>query len=195
MISFLALNPASLGFGMGFLEDIFIVGTLITIVAFVAVFLSTRKSDEMDKHALAKYEKQWTLIILVILVVFSVSTLGLLPYPYAHTNVTPNLTIDVYAQQFSWCLSPVGTWGTDCQTPYQIPVGDTVLFIVRSADVTHGFGVYSSSGSILFQVNVMPGFNNSVMYQFTKPGTYYVRCMEFCGYDHFLMITNFNVTS
>ena len=41
----------------------------------------------------------------------------------------------------------------------------------------------------------MPGFNNSVMYQFSKPGTYNVRCMEFCGYDHFLMITNFNVTS
>lgn len=180
---------------MGFLADLFIVATLITAVAFIAIFLSTRKPDAVDKHSLAKYEKQWTLIILVIVIVFSVSTLGLLPYPYAHSNVKPNLTIDVYAQQFSWCLSPAGTWGTDCQTPYQIPVGDTVLFIVRSADVTHGFGIYSSSGSILIQVNVMPGFNNSVLYQFTQPGTYYVRCLEFCGYGHYQMITNFNVTS
>lgn len=195
MIDFLALTPGGLGFGMSFLEAIFIVGTLITLVAFIASFLSTRKPDEVDKHSLSKYEKQWTLIILVILVAFSVSTLGLLPYPYAHSNIAPNLTVDVYAQQFSWCLSPQGTWGTNCQTPYEIPVGDTVLFIVRSADVTHGFGVYNSAGSILFQVNVMPGFNNSVMYQFTKTGVYYVRCMEFCGYGHYTMITNFNVTS
>ena len=38
-------------------------------------------------------------------------------------------------------------------------------------------------------------FTNSVLYQFTKPGTYYVRCLEFCGYGHYVMITNFMVTN
>jgi cytochrome c oxidase subunit II len=192
---FLALVPGQLGFGVGFLEDIFIVGTLITIVAFIAVFLSTKKPDEVDKHSLAKNEKQWTLLIMAVLVVFVISTLGLFPYPYAHSNVVPTMTVDVYAQQFSWCLSPAGSWGSNCQTPYQIPAGSTVLFQVRSADVTHGFGLYDSVGTLLIQVQVMPGFNNSIIYHFTTPGTYYVRCMEFCGYGHYEMIANFNVTS
>ena len=78
---------------------------------------------------------------------------------------------------------------------YQIPVGSTVLFEVRSLDVTHGFGVYDSAGTILFQVQVMPNFTNSVLYQFTKPGIYYVRCLEFCGYGHYEMITNFMVAN
>ncbi|MDG6905905.1 MAG: hypothetical protein JRN20_08990 [Nitrososphaerota archaeon] len=191
----MVLYPAQLGFGIGFLEDIFVVGTLITIVAFIAMFLSTRKPDQVDKHSLAKYEKQWVVIIGVIFTLFSVTTLGLLPYPYAHSNVTPTMTIDVQGQQFSWCLSPAGTWGgNNCVPQYQIPVGSTVLFEVRSLDVTHGFGVYDSAGAILFQVQVMPGFNNSILYHFTEPGTYYVRCLEFCGYGHYEMITNFLVT-
>ena len=196
MNPFLALNPGQLGFGINFLEDIFIAGTLITIVAFIALYFSTRRPDDVDKHSLAKYEKHWTLMILAIFIVFSVSTITLVPWPYAHSNVTPTMTVDVQAQQFSWCLSPQGTWGgTNCVAQYQIPVGSTVLFEVRSVDVTHGFGVYNSAGVILFQVQVMPGFNNSVLYQFTKPGTYYVRCLEFCGYGHYVMITNFVVTN
>jgi cytochrome c oxidase subunit II len=189
------LYPAQVGFGISALEAIFIIGTLITVVAFVAMFWSTRRPDAVDKHSLAKYEKQWTIMLIVIFTVFSISTLGLLPYPYAHSNVTPTMTVDVQAQQFAWCLSPPPNWGTNCQTPYQIPVGNTVRFIVRSVDVTHGFGVYDSGGQILFQVQVMPGFNNSVLYQFTTPGIYYIRCLEFCGYGHYLMISNFNVTS
>lgn len=190
------LYPAQLGLGIGFLEDIFIVGTLITAVAFVALFFSTRKPDEVDKHSLAKYEKHWVIIIGVIFTIFSVSTLGLMPYPYAHSNVTPTMTVDVQAQQFYWCLSPGGTWGgSNCVTPFQIPVGSMVLFDVRSVDVTHGFGVYNSAGAILFQVQVMPNFTNSILYQFTKPGTYYIRCMEFCGYGHYEMIANFQVTN
>ncbi|MGA2875688.1 MAG: hypothetical protein ABSE82_09140 [Nitrososphaerales archaeon] len=196
MHPFLALNPAQLGFGIGFLEDLFIVGTLITIVAFIALFFSTRRPDAIDKHSLAKYEKHWTIMLVVIFAVFSISTFSLLPYPYAHSNVVPTMTVDVQAQQFSWCLSPQGTWGgSNCIAPYQIPVGSTVLFVVRSLDVTHGFGVYNSAGAILFQVQVMPNFTNSILYQFTKPGTYYVRCLEFCGYGHYLMFTNFVVTN
>lgn len=194
-MSFLALYPGQLGFGIGFLEVIFIVGTLITVVAFVAVYFSTRRPEAQDKHGLAKFEKQWTVAILVILVVFSVSTLGLFPYPYAHSNVTPTMTVDVQAQQFSWCLSSSPNWGSPCQTPYPIPAGSTVLFVVRSVDVTHGFGLYDSSGHLLVQVQVMPGFSNSVLYHFTAAGTYYIRCMEFCGYGHYLMITSLNVTS
>ena len=194
-MSFLALYPAQLGFGVGFLEIVFIVGTLITIVAFIAVYFSTKRPGGEDNHALAKFERHWTVAILVILVIFSISTLGLFPYPYAHSNVTPSMTVDVQAQQFTWCLSSAPNWGTNCQSPYPIPAGNTVLFKVESKDVTHGFGVYDASGRLLFQVQVMPGFTNSILYQFTTPGTYYVRCMEFCGYGHYLMITSLNVTS
>ncbi len=170
-------------------------GTLITIVAIIAVVYSTRHPEEGDSHALAKYEKHWVIGIVIIFIAFSVSTLGYLPYPYAHTDIKPTMIVDVQAQQFNWCMSKAPTFGTPCVNNYPIPVGNTVLFNVTSIDVTHGFGVYDSTGAIIFQVQVMPGFYNDIMYKFTNPGTYYVRCLEFCGYGHYGMFTTFNVTS
>jgi cytochrome c oxidase subunit II len=193
--SHLGIFPASVGAGIDFLSLITVLAIVITVIAFVGLFFSMRRPDETDKHSLAKYELHWTLIILVVVVLFAVSTLSFLPYPYAHSDVKPTMSVDVQAQQFNWCLSPPPSWGTNCQADYQIPAGSTVMFYVRSMDVTHGFGVYSSGGEILFQVQVMPGFNNSIMYQFTQPGDYYIRCLEFCGYGHYEMISQLNVTA
>jgi cytochrome c oxidase subunit II len=171
-------------------------GTLIALVALVAVVYSTRRPEERDSHALAKYEKHWVAGIVIIFVIFSVSTLAYWPYPYAHTNIKPTVVVNVQAQQFAWCLSNSSTWGPpNCVSNSPIHVNSTVLFNVTSTDVTHGFGVYDAAGTILFQVQVMPGFYNDIMYQFTSPGTYYVRCLEFCGYGHYGMFTTFNVTS
>jgi cytochrome c oxidase subunit 2 len=197
LIGALGIFPASVGFNITYLTIIFVMGTLITVVALIAVVYSTRRPEEGDSHALAKYEKHWVALIVVIFVIFSASTLAYLPYPYAHTNIKPNMIVDVQAQQFAWCLSPAGTWGQpNCESNVVIPLGSTVYFNVSSIDVTHGFGVYDAAGSIQFQVQVMPGFYNNIMYQFTSPGTYYIRCLEFCGYGHYLMISQvLNVTS
>lgn len=194
-ISALGIFPASAGFNIIYLTVIFVIGTLITAVALIAVVYSTRHPEEGDSHALAKYERHWVIIIIIIFIAFSVSTLSYLPYPYAHSNIKPTMIVDVQGQQFAWCLSNPPSFGTGCVSNYPIPVGNTVLFNVTSKDVTHGFGVYDSDGAILFQVQVMPGFYNSIMYQFTSPGTYYIRCLEFCGYGHYTMFTTFNVTS
>jgi cytochrome c oxidase subunit II len=195
-ISALGIFPASAGFNIYYLTVIFVMGSIIAFVAMVAIVYSTRHPEEKDSHALAKYEKHWVIGIVIIFIVFSASTLAYLPYPYAHKDIKPTMIINVEAQQFAWCLSnSTSQFGKNCVANYPIPVNSTVLFNVTSIDVTHGFGVYDSAGMILFQVQVMPGFYNNIMYQFTSPGTYYVRCLEFCGYGHYTMFTTFNVTS
>jgi len=198
-ISSLGILPASAGYNIIYLTAIFAMGTLITAVALIAVVYSTRHPEEKDSHALAKYERHWVVAIIIIFILFSVSTLPYLPYPYAHSNIKPTMIVDVQAQQFSWCFTAPPQFGTQPGSPcvfnYPIPVGNTVLFNVTSIDVTHGFGVYDSAGAIIFQVQVMPGYYNNIMYQFTTPGIYYVRCLEFCGYGHYTMFTTFNVTS
>ena len=191
----MALYPADLGMNTTYMAIILAMATLIAVVAGIVLVWSTKHPEEGDKHSLAKHEKYWVGLILIIFLAFLFSTTGMLPYPYAHSNVTPTMTIDVQAAQFSWCISSPPNWGQQCQTAYQIPVGNTVLFQVRSIDVTHGFGVYDSQGAILFQVQAMPGFNNSILYHFTTPGTYYVRCLEFCGFGHYGMLSQLNVTA
>jgi len=194
-VATLGIFPASVGLNITYLTIIFVMGTLISAVAIIAVIYSTRHSEEGDSHALAKYEKHWVVMIVIIFMAFSISTLGYFPYPYAHSNIKPNMIVDVQAEQFSWCLTPSPRWGTPCVANLPIPVGSTVFFNVTSIDVTHGFGVYDAAGAIIFQVQVMPQYYNNIMYQFTTPGIYYIRCLEFCGYGHYGMISAFNVTS
>ena len=191
----MALFPADLGMNTTYMTIILVISVLITAVASIALYWSTKHPEQSDTHSLAKYEKYWVVLIFIVFIGFLLSTTGLLPYPYAHSNVTPSMTVDVQGSQFAWCVSLAPNFGTSCQSAYKIPVGKAVLFEVRSVDVTHGFGVYNSQGAIVFQVQVMPGFNNSILYQFNTPGTYYIRCLEFCGFGHFGMISQLNVTS
>lgn len=178
-----------------YLAIILAMAVAITAVGLGTVVWSTRRPEEKDSHALAKHEKQWTIIILVVFIVFSLSTIAFLPYPYAHANVKPDMIVHVQARQFSWCLTNQTFWGKNCASEYQVPVGSTVQFEVNSSDTTHGFGVYDPGGALIFQVQVMPGFLNNITYTFSAPGIYYIRCLEFCGYGHYAMYTSFNVTS
>jgi heme/copper-type cytochrome/quinol oxidase subunit 2 len=148
------------------------------------------------------------------LLVFAVATAAYLPYPYAHPGVHPNMTIDVTGQQFTWTLCDAPYWAnasTSLSNPSCFPnsnvtyipiaAGDTVLFNVTSHDVTHGFGVYQctdtkcTTAALMDQVQVMPDFYNSILLTFKTPGIYYVRCLEFCGFGHYTMFTELNVTS
>ncbi len=181
--------------GITYLTIILVLAVAITLVGEGAVISSTRQPENEDSHALAKYEKHWVVIILVIFIAFSISTIAYLPYPYAHSNVKPDLIVHVQAPQFAWCLTNESYWGTNCASEYQIPSGSTVEFETNSSDTTHGFGVYDPGGSIIFQVQVMPGFINNITYTFSQPGIYFIRCLEFCGYGHYAMYSSFNVTS
>jgi len=80
--------------------------------------------------------------------------------------------------------------------PIKIKVGETVKFVARSLDVNHGFGVLKSSKSMdspLFQMQVVPGFDNVFYYSSKEPGVYTVRCLEYCGWNHPFMVSQITV--
>ena len=80
----------------------------------------------------------------------------------------------------------------------KIKVGEVVKFVARSIDVNHGFAILSSSNSMdspLMQMQVIPGFDNIFYYTFNKPGTYTIRCLEYCGWNHPYMTSLVTVVS
>jgi cytochrome c oxidase subunit II len=62
-----------------------------------------------------------------------------------------------------------------------INVNDKVLFDVRSEDLTYGFGLFRSDNSMLFQMQVVPGHRNDILWHFDRPGTYSIRSTEYSG--------------
>jgi cytochrome c oxidase subunit 2 len=67
-----------------------------------------------------------------------------------------------------------------------ITVGKPVKFSGISTDTMHGFAVYHPNGKVLFTMMLMPGSSEptSLIHTFTEPGTYTVRCLEYCGANH-----------
>ena len=62
-----------------------------------------------------------------------------------------------------------------------IKVGEKALFNVTSDDLTYGFGLFRKDNSMLFQMQVVPGHNNDILWQFNKPGIYSIRSTEYSG--------------
>ena len=63
----------------------------------------------------------------------------------------------------------------------EITVGEKVLFDVTSEDLTYGFGLFRQDESMMFQMQVVPGHRNDILWQFSKPGIYTIRSTEYSG--------------
>jgi len=62
-----------------------------------------------------------------------------------------------------------------------VNVNDKVLFDVTSEDLTYGFGLFREDNSMLFQMQVVPGHRNDVIWHFDRPGVYTIRSTEYSG--------------
>jgi len=66
----------------------------------------------------------------------------------------------------------------------EIKVGEPVKFVVTSYDVTYGFGVFHKTGRMLFQIQVLPGYSNEIIWIFDETGSYTIRSTEYSGPQH-----------
>lgn len=62
-----------------------------------------------------------------------------------------------------------------------IQKGDTVRFNVESKDLTYGFGLFRDNGTMVFQMQVVPGQKNDLVWKFDKPGNFSIRSTEYSG--------------
>ena len=59
--------------------------------------------------------------------------------------------------------------------------GEKVLFNVTSKDLTYGFGLFRKDNSMVFQMQVVPGHVNDILWEFDRAGVYSIRSTEYSG--------------
>ena len=74
------------------------------------------------------------------------------------------------------------------ETPVMIKAGEFVEFSATSDDVTYGFGVFRKDNSMVFQMQVLPGRTNTIIWKFDETGMYDVRSTEYSGPRHSDMV-------
>lgn len=62
-----------------------------------------------------------------------------------------------------------------------INTNDKVMFNVKSEDLTYGFGLFREDNTMMFQMQVLPGHNNDILWHFDRPGVYSIRSTEYSG--------------
>ncbi len=165
---------------------IVLMGCLAAVFAWVATGARVAVANYAPTIERAYRLRTWLFVLaLLVLIGANYKTLGALPYrnalpPLPAAAVQPSQAV---AEQWAWTIKP------DAFT-----VGQTAEFHVTSNDVNHGFALYDPEFRIVAQTQAMPGYTNVLRYTFTKPGTYQVLCLEYCGVAHHEMKAEIKVT-
>lgn len=156
------------------------------ITGFVVVIRSVRQPTEVPYEKVAGLRRKLFFLISGMVAVFLALTLPLMPYPDAGTK--PERVVHVRARQFLFEFSDQPFTEAALVTPVApVRAGELVEYRVSSADVTHGFGIYTPAGDLLSQVQAMPGYVNRLRLRFPSAGSYPVLCLEYCGVAHHVM--------
>jgi len=62
-----------------------------------------------------------------------------------------------------------------------IQKGQMVRFNLESRDYTYGFGLFREDGTMVFQMQVVPGNRNDIVWKFDKEVNYTIRSTEYSG--------------
>jgi cytochrome c oxidase subunit 2 len=174
--------------------ETFYLSLIVTYIAFIGVFVwaTSRGSErrvetdggESKGHGrgMEKGEKKW--LAFLIIVAIAGNALLLSPIvPSAKMAIwkdsTPVKTVLITIEDYEFYLP---------EKPIKVKVGEPVEFLVRSSDVTYGFGVFREDGSLVFQMQVLPNYDNRITWIFDEPGLYTIRSTEYSGPRHSEMV-------
>lgn len=128
-----------------------------------------------------KAEKRWLYFLIAIFVIVNVVTLSsLIPWQtwQIWQNPTPSQVVEVTYDNYVITMD----------SPVQINANEYIQFDATSTDVTYGFGVFRKDNSMVFQMQVLPGRTNTIIWKFDETGMYDVRSTEYSGPKHSDMV-------
>ena len=157
---------------------------LVFVTIGLIVFRSTRVGFRVKvtgREEIEKREGYWGIAVITFLVLVLAGTI--FSVPYFDDNEDAPQKVTVTSRQFAFTVNPP-----------RIDAGVETEFNVDAVDVNHAVGLYNPDNTLIKQVNVLPGVTQSFTITLNQPGSYTLRCLEFCGIDHHLMQNQLQVT-
>ncbi len=138
----------------------------------------------LGSHAL---ELVWTIVPTIICIY--VAVYGYLGYRKIREVPTGAIEINVTARQWKWEFEyPNGRKAT---TDFYVPVNQPIKLIMHSTDVLHSFFI----PSMRVKNDTLPNKYTYLWFRPIKTGVYQAYCTEYCGLEHWNMLTKLHVVS
>lgn len=157
-----------------------IVGVTVSFI----IFRSTRVGFHVrmaSPETLQHREGIWGIAVIAFLVILLGATI--FSVPYFDNESAGAQKLQITGRQYAWSINPP-----------RVRAGVTTDVELDAVDVNHAIGIYNSDDTLIKQVNILPGVTQDFKISFDEPGTYTLRCLEYCGVDHHLMENKLEVT-
>lgn len=156
-------------------------------IVFRKGFVNTEPND-IPNSKVTMLRTIWIGTVAVLFVVVNVASIQYMPaISSAHAAKNADNVLDVNVEAVSWSYDI---------SQQEFPTGTTVRFSAKAVDTVHGFAVYHPDGRVVFTMMLVPGVGpSSLVYTFKEPGTYKIRCLEYCGAAHHEMSDELIVTA
>jgi cytochrome c oxidase subunit 2 len=145
---------------------------MIALMAWFAIRV-TREGDSRGVPNALFYSFVGFLVVCgVSLHIVTYNTIPWAPLDLNRASITADRTFDITVEQHRFTL-PSPRMTAAC--------GEKVLFNVTSKDLTYGFGLFRQDHSMVFQMQVLPGHVNDILWVFDRAGVYSIRSTEYSG--------------
>ena len=145
---------------------------IISIISWVAIKLTAPKEGKLIKPVYFYVWVGFLIVTGVSIHIFTYNTIPWSPMDLNRKDIKPDKVFEITVQNHKFSLP--------CEK-LVINANEKVLFNVRSYDLTYGFGLFRDDNTMVFQMQVIPGHNNDILWQFSKPGVYSIRSTEYSG--------------
>lgn len=163
---------------IGILYGLYVFLVLTSMVLFVYGLTSKKKIGLKFKISI------YTWIIFLIISVLTFHMIMHLKFPSSSLEILgrkiiPKKEVSINIADYKFNLP---------EDPVRLKADEPVRFSVSSQDVTYGFGVFRSDGTLVFQMQVLPGRLNQMMWIFHDEGKYTIRSTEYSGPENWKMV-------
>jgi cytochrome c oxidase subunit 2 len=145
---------------------------IILVVAWFAWKITGNGNGKGVKPALFYTFVGFLTVLGVSLHIITLNTIPWTKMDLNRSDYTPDKSFNITVRNHQFILP---------EEKMVVNVDDKVLFDVTSDDLTYGFGLFREDNSMLFQMQVVPGHRNDIIWHFDRPGVYTIRSTEYSG--------------
>ena len=145
---------------------------MILLMGWFGYHLARPGKSSKISHALFYSFVGFLVVLGVSLHIVTYNTIPWAPMDLNRADIKPDKVFNITVENHQFTLP---------SEKLIINVGEKALFDVISNDLTYGFGLFRNDNSMVFQMQVVPGHRNDILWLFDKPGVYSIRSTEYSG--------------
>ena len=150
----------------------FYVLAIMLLMAWFAYNVTKSEGSKEIKPSLFYSLVGFLVLLGVSLHIVTHETIPWKPLDLNRAEITPDKTFNITVADHKFILP---------SEKLIINTNDKVMFNVTSKDLTYGFGLFREDNTMMFQMQVLPGHNNDILWHFDRPGVYTIRSTEYSG--------------